>query len=496
MKKQREDGRNEAQEGSRRGSGRLRYAGVSTLILAMLMAALIAVNIGVTAWEKKQGWRVDWSFNSLTTHSAATKELLAQLDKPVHIYALYRRGAEDAPLMELLDRYAAATPMITWERTDPSLNPQLLSRYATESTTVTEDSLIVTCEETGRWRVLGAEDFVSVSLDTETGEYTSAGWTYERGISRAIQYVSRDRIPRVVIAQGHGELDQETAAAFAELLTGNQYETVFADFTAESELPEAGDLMVFLSPLRDLTEGEMERLRTFAEQGGSFLFACDYTDPLNRMERYTSLMRSYGIVPREGIVCANPAETGSYYQGSRIQLIPEMCPTDMTLDLLAAGMDTLLLPGCRGFETPEEGDRNLITAEVLKSGEGSYLKQITAGTTSMERGSDDPEGPFTLAVQARRVTGGGYVSRAVAVGCSALLTESGIWAMTDSQQLIIRMMEFLLDTEASDLNIMEKNAMRPALSPGSIGLGSILICALPVATLMAALAVLLPRRRR
>ena len=474
---------------------RLKYRKMPALILIMLLASLIALNAVVSMLEKSGGWRLDWSFNSITTHSAETTEMLKQLQKPVHIYALYRRGEEDAPLMELLDRYAAATPLITWEQADPSLNPALLSQYSSETKAAGSDSLIVTCGETGRWQVLTAEDFVNLGLDTETGNYTSAGWTYERSISGAIRYVTKDRIPRIIIAQGHGELDEDTVSAFAELMKSNQYETVFSTLSAGEVQPEEGDLLVFFSPLRDLTEAELETVKQFADRGGSFLFTCDYSDPIGKMSRYAALMRSYGIIPKEGIVCADPSDTESYDLGSRIQLIPEVCSTDITLDLISLKMTALLLPGCRAFETPEEGDRNLMAAEVLRSPESSYLKQITAETTHMNREDGDAGGPFTLAIQSRRVTEGGFVSRAFAVGCSALFTENQVWAMTDSQQLILRIMEFLVDTEASDLKIMAKDATRPALSVGGIGLGSVMVVALPVLTLAAAMAVLIPRRR-
>ena len=489
---------NRKRQGEKRSdrTGKLKYGSLSLLTLAALLAALAVLNIAVSQMERKGGWRADWSFNRLTSHSEATTETLRTLDRDVHIYALYRRGEEDAPLMELLDRYAAASPHVTWEQTDPALNPALVSRYSTDTQPVTSDSLIVNCEETGRWRVLTAEDFVSLGLETETGTYTAAGWTYERSITRAIRYVSREKIPKVLIAQGHGELDASTLSAFTELLEANQYDVEPLTLTGNGAIPEAEDLLVFFSPLRDLTEEELEITKRFADAGGSFLFTCDYSDPLTEMTHYAALLRSYGIVPMEGVVCADPEDSGSYYQGSRIQLIPEMCSTDLTMDLLSAGRSTVLLPGCRAFETPGESDRNLIAGEVLRSGEGSYLKKIGADTTSMERTGDDAAGPFTLALQARRVTEGGSVSRAFAVGCSALMTENQIWAMTDSQQLILRVMEFLVDTDASNLDIMEKDALRPALSVGGIGPGSVLLVALPTAVLVAALAVLLPRRRR
>ena len=175
-------------------------------------------------------------------------------------------------------------------------------------------------------------------------------------------------------------------------------------------------------------------------------------------------------------------------------LLPEMCSTDITLDMIASGADSLLLPGCRGFEEPDETDRNLITATLLRSGETSYLKDISS--TTLDKSEGDPEGPFALALQSRRITEAGYISRAVAIGCSGALVNEQVYAMTDIQQFIIRTAEFLLDLEATDLDILAKEAVRPALGTGSIGLGSVLLAALPAAVLLTALLVLLRRRSK
>lgn len=476
-----------------RKNRRIRWT--SAAVAVLVTGALLALNIAVTSLEKAKGWRVDFSFNGITTQSAETREVLRQLKHPVHIYALFRKGEEDLQLMELLDRYAAESSMVTWEQADPGLNPALVSRYSNENQTVTSDSLIVACEETGRSRVLGPEDYVSFSLDEESGAYTWAGYTYERSITGAIAGVSRETAPRAVIAQGHGELDEEATADFRSLLEANQYEVVYETLTEQTELrPE--ELLVFFSPMRDLTAGELEKVRAFAEAGGSFLFTCDYSDPLENMSNYTALLRSYGFIPKQGIVTADSGDPGSFYNNMRIYLIPEMCATDITLELLNAGQNTLLLPGTRGFVPAEEGDRNLVVYDVLESEETSYLKVMTAETRSMEKEEGDETGPFALALAARRVTGAGEVSRAFVIGCSAALTEQEIWAMTDTRAFLSRVSMFLLDTESSGLTMQANDAMRPALGVGSTGLGSVLLAALPLSVLAAALLVLLPRRNR
>ncbi len=480
----------------RPGDGRTKgdLSGWPAILMILLAASIAALNIGAEKLEKRYGWRRDFSFNSISTHSEVTRDTLEHLEHPVHLYALFRRGDEDALLTEVLDRYDAASELVTWEQLDPSLNPSLISRFATETNTPGENSLIVSCEETGHWRILGPEDYVSVTMDTETGEYNYSGWTYERSITNAISWVSRENVPKVIIVQGHGELDGDTVQHFDGLLTANRFEVAYADLSDPANAPDPQDLLVFLGPQKDLNGEEMEKVREFAARGGSFLFACDYSDPLDKMPGYKALLRTYGFLPLDGIVLADRAASETYYNGNRMYLLPEMCSTDITLDMIASGADSLLLPGCRGFEEPDETDRNLITTTLLRSGETSYLKDISS--TTLDKSEGDPEGPFALALQSRRITEEGYVSRAAVIGCSGALVNEQVYAMTDIQQFIIRTAEFLLDLEATDLNILAKEAVRPALGTGSVGLGSVLLAALPAAVLLAALLVLLRRRSK
>lgn len=472
-----------------------RYGSFSALLLCAALAALVALNLVFTDLEKKNGWRADFSFNGLTTQSETTRQVLAELTCPVHIYALYQKGSEDLPLFELLDRYAAASDQVTWEQADVALNPGLLTRFQSEVTgeSATNDSLVVYCETTGRWKALSYQDFLTLSLNLEAGAYEVSGLSYEGRITSAIAYVTREEIPRVIVAQGHRELDEAATGVLAELLESNYFDVRYGRL---SELePKPGDLVMLLSPTRDLTEGEVETLAAFAEAGGSFLFTCDYTDPVASMPNYAALMRSFGFLPKEGVVVASEAEPDTYYNNMRINLIPYMLAGEITSDLVG-GYNTLLLTGCRAFETPEETDHGLIVTPILSSGYGAYLHDASGASLSLEQQEGDEIGPFALALEATRVTASGNVSRAFVLGCSTLLTSEQIYAMTDAEEFILRAAQFLLDTQPTDLGIMAKAATRPALSVRSYTLGSLLLVALPMAVLAAAVLILLPRRNR
>lgn len=476
-------------------SDRLRYSTLSTALLVIALAVLLAFNVLADSLETRYAWRADFSFNGLTTQSETTLTLLNNLAHPVHIYALYRRGEEDGPLLELLNRYAAASPMVTWEQVDIAMNPGLISKFTAAGETASANTLIVYCPETDRWRILSENDFVTLSFNYESGTYAYAGITYEKSITTAISYVAQEKAQRAMILQGQGELDQGGTQVLADLLYQNGYEVYYFTLNnAEANL-SPDDLLLILSPTRDFSQDEFAQLDRFAKQGGSALFTVDYSDPVSRMPNWSSLLRYYGFVPKDGIVVASADEPATYYSGNRIYLLPAMQSTDLTMEMISGGSTTLLMTACRAFDTPEETtDRSLIVSELLCSGTGSYLHDLS--DNSLTKVLDDPTGPFTLALQARRVTADGFVSRAIALGCSTMLTSEEIYAVTDTEEFIVRTARFLSGTNVTDIDIAAKTAVRPGLSAASGPIGTVMLIMLPLAVLAAALIVLLPRRNR
>lgn len=474
---------------------KFRYGSLSTALLCAAIALLVALNSLFTTLEKKYGWRVDYSFNSVTSHSETTEAVLAELKLPVHIYALYEKGDEDLLLFELLNRYASASDLLTWEQTSLALNPTFAARFAgsTSDHTVTTDSLVVFCPETERFRVLNASDFLTLSINYDAGTYAYDKLTYESAITSAITYVTQDVIPVVYMVQGHDELDENTAAALADFLRSNHYDVRFASLSQITLTPE--DLLVFLAPVRDLTDSELRTVTDFTSQGGAVLFAIDYSDPIASMPNYRALLRSYGFLPKEGVVVAAKEDKSGYFEGNRTVLLPRMQPTDITLDLMLNDATTLIMSTARAFETPEATDKSLSVTPLLLSGEGSYLRSLD-NSTALTKQPGDEDGPFALALESYRFSETGDVSRAVAIGSTATLTSEYYYAMTHAQEFIIRTMEYLVDSAASNLHIMARSAVRPGLSADALTLGSLLLVLLPLSVLAAALVILYPRRYR
>ena len=473
-------------------TGKWKYGSVSALMLAMVLLALIALNAGVYALEKNKGWRIDLSFNGILSQSAETKAVIESLDKPVEIYALFRKADERQwlELQELLDKYAAASDKITWKQVDPTVNPVFLDRFSTDNLVPSETNLIVWCEQTNRFRIVGGEDFMGMGYNTETGTMEYDSLTFESAVTGAIAYVVKDRVPKAVILQGHDEYELQYLTDFQNLLEANQYEVEYQTLRDNDYTPNPEDLLIFFRPWKDLTDTELTKLTEFAAKGGSFLFVCDYLVPMANMPNYMTLLRSYGFEPLDGVVSADPLDKKSYYESNETYLIPEVCSTDITMDMVGLGRDYLIVPDTRAFAEPEEGDRNLNVSVVLRSAETAIRRiDSTNFAPSVADG-------YPLALQARRITTEGYVSRAFIIGCGEVLINRSLYSVTHSQELTVNVMEFLLQNDGTGLNITPKDAARPGLKTESLSLGSILLIALPLSVLFAAILILGPRKNR
>ena len=479
---------------------RLRYGSLSTLLLCAALAVLVALNGLFTALEDRYMWRVDCSFNRITTYSDATEQVLSGLNTPVEIYAMWERGYEDPQLQELLNRYCAASEHLSWSQTPLSLHPTMATAFSgtTSDDQVTSDCLVVYCAATERFRVLTGSSFVSATVDLEANRLHIDSVTYEQALTAAISYVTQIDIPMVYMIQGHSEADYQSAALLNELLLDSHFDVRYTTL-AKAEL-KRGDVVVFLSPQFDLTAAELEKLAAFMNAGGSFLFAASADDPINGssalpmgMPNYRELLRVFGFVPLDGMVWASAGEPGSYDGLYRYNLRADLQAAETTFDMMYAGALKLYMPLCRAFETPESTS-TLHTAPLLTSGEKSYLHQTTMNNQSIAQSPDDPTGPFTLGIEAYRFSETGEVSRAVILGSTSMLISEAAHSSANTREFLLRVMDYLTGSDSASLNIAPKVAARPALSSGAITLSSVLLVALPLAILAAALIILYPRR--
>lgn len=479
---------------------RLRYGAVSTILLIAALAVLLGANILAQRLEKRNAWKVDLSFNAATTYGEITAEALAALDKDVHAYMFLK----DEVFAELLDRCAAATPRFTWERADLTLSPGLQARFSSELTedSASSDSVVFYCEETDRWRAVTSDQLVSVSYG-EDGESQVSGLRYENAVTSAIRYVSAETAPRILVLQGHGETTQTEMVYLTELWNRSAYDVYGYSLNTTQTTLEPTDLLAILSPTSDLTDDEYQRIQTFANQGGCLLFSVDPQTPLDQMPNLTALMRMYGFIPLDGMVCAGETDPDSFYQNRRSWLFPSMQPSSATNTMIQNGNTTTLMISSRGFEDPQDMSASYIYTDTVLSANGSarLIPLERANSDSPDVEEDDRSGPFALALLSSRITEDGYASRAFVIGSTGTLTddpdlELDLWAGIDTEELILRVTGYLFGGASLDAGIVARAAVRPSLSVNSHRAGTLAVFILPTLVLAAGVVALAVRKRR
>ena len=474
---------------------RWRHGKLSAALMCAFLAVCVLLNVGVKALEDEYGWKRDLSFNGYATTGEQTAEVLSRLASDVELYLLYQNGSVDSQVLNLMERYAVLNGHITVLPVDIVRSPGVLTQFQGElGNAIEADTVIVNCPATGRYKVLTYADFITQGYNVEQGVFEIEGLAYEKELTEAIVYVAQSRIPTVGFLQGHGELDQDALAVFLSFLQSNNYDTRFVNLLSGDELDEV-DMLVFAAPQKDLSDAELDMISTFARNGGSLLAMRDYTDPMDTMPNYFALLRSYGIVPVEGVVVAGAEDTGSYYE-EQLNLLPYMNPLDMTLPLLDAGMDVLMMPAATAFETPAEATESLSAAVVLKTGPNAYVRSFADGVVSIEKQPGDVSGEIGVAVFAHRMFSDGNISRAFAIGNSAMLINEYIYQRTFNEEFLLMLLGEMLPEKTVSLDIMASTALRPALTVGSQQTGIILTVMIPLLVIMAGLCVLLPRRNR
>ena len=471
-----------------------RHGRWSLLALSAMIATCVLLNVGVAALEREYGWRKDYSFNGYASTGAETKAALSRLENPVELYLLYQGGQMDSQMLELLYRYDALSDLIQVLPTDIAKNPGIFNRFQGDLERALEvDTVIVNCGATERYRVLTYADFIAQGYNIDEGTFEIAGLAYEKRLTEAIVYVAEDSIPVVGLLQGHGELTPEDLQVFTGFLRSNNYDSRPVNLLRGDSL-EGIDLLLVASPQKDVTDGELQSLSSFAQEGGNFLVLRDFTDPMS-LPNYFSLLLNYGVQPLAGYVIAGEEDAGSYFD-ERVYLLPYMCELDMTLPLIANGLDSLLMVDATAFEAPREPDSRLTTATVLKSGPNAYLREDPSGSAGIDRLPGERVGEFSLALFAHRMHPSGNVSRMFALGNSSLLALEYFYQIPFTEEFIIQVMNELLPQKTVSLDIMVPAAFPPRLRASSPAAGAVLLAVPPFLLLAVALFVLLPRRNR
>lgn len=460
--------------------------------LGIVLLSVLTV-LAIDRWEERGALRLDFSFNSITTQGQQTEQVLRSLPFPVHAYALSSPGMEDRALLGFLNRLASLTPKFTYSSENLVQNPMLANTLSSslKDGQVTSESLILQCKETGRTRVLQPYQYLEQQFDPEGQDYVISGISYEKSIVEALMYLTMKAVPAIRILTGHGEIGESDTAYMEEFLTSHHFEVSRVNLLSGQEL-KPQDLLMILSPQKDLMDAELTQLNEFSRAGGAMLITTDYSDP-DQLPRFDALYRQMGMARKPGIVIAEGADLNAYIDNP-LFLTPYMDMTEPTAELIGAGQTRLRLPGARALEIVSLSDA--ARAEPLLTSGQAYLKPVAQANQTLAREEGDEEGQFFVALLSDYAHPNGNHARAMMIGNSAILLDSWLHEVTYGAQFLLHMANYLSVNEPISLDIAPKALVREQLMIKSPFLATLVLIALPLMTAGAAIPILMRRSGR
>lgn len=398
---------------------KMKYGINAIFTTIVVVIAVILVNAIMSSLESKLPLKIDLTEEKIYELSEHTKEIVKNIDKEIQVFALYPANTTANQYItyaeEYLERYEALNKNFKVTYIDPYENPNFAKKYEAQGLAISVGSIVFEC----------SDKVETVTMDQMYNQSSYSGAIsidMERKLTTAVAKVSgQSRMTRVYFAEGH---DEYTSVALRNALIDNGYICDSA-VTILGDIPEDCDLLVYMSPNKDLSADERNNLDKYLDKGGKAMF---FFEPgAERPERFAQYLKEWGIEMRNDYVIeADPNRAFRLQTGMTIPA-PIFLKHSINDNLIERNL-VFASPNSSSMTINKNNVRNAIVTPLLTTSDKAYGKVNLASETHQKEDADF-EGAMILAAISEN-QGGNYGKIMVmgsvhAVELNGMLEESG-----------------------------------------------------------------------
>lgn len=368
---------------------------ITVIVLGIFIAGNILMDRIPTNYTK-----YDISAQKLYSVTSNTKAIVYNLHQNVTIYWIVQAEQEDSIVENLLNRYNDLSDHITVEKINPDVRPTFAANYTNEK--VENNSLVV--ESGNRFRYIPYADIYVTKVINSYFGTTETSFDGEGVVTSAIDFVVTDDLPLLYILEGHGEKAIE--GDFADAIAKGNISTKTFSLLNIDEVPKEADAVVIYAPQSDISDKELETIRTWLkEKDGKLMVFSGPVESGAELKNLNSLLSDYKVTVTPGIVVE--ADSGHYmatqYQAVPYYLMPDVADTDIT-STLVKNKYYVIMPVSAGLKVGAEADPDTVYTLLSTTGI-SYSKTDGYKATTYNQEEGDPVGPFALGVDIQDIGG-------------------------------------------------------------------------------------------
>lgn len=269
-------------------SGRRGRFGLGTSIMASIFIGIIIL---INAISIGKYYRFDTSSLSQFTLTPQTIDVLENLDTPVKAIGFFVPNDPygiGSYVSSLLNEYEIHTQQFTVQYIDPDEHPDQAKKYG-----ITEYQTVV-FESGDHYRLISPIQFLNVD---SSGNIT--GVQAEHAFTSAILEVTGIAQKKVYFLTGHGEgnIDSNFRRA-KEGLLNDLYLVGMLNLIVNPSIPDDCAVLIIIAPQNAMTDGELEIIASYLQNGGQALILTDPASPPD----VDSIISPWGINVGEGTV--------------------------------------------------------------------------------------------------------------------------------------------------------------------------------------------------
>jgi|GEM_PF-4405391 len=256
---------------------------------------------------------------------------------------------------------------------------------------IKEGSVLVVDRENDRAKYLPYVEMVLTYPDPESPDRNLIEYNVEGSVLSAIESVTKNNLPKVILTTGHGE--KKLGKAAKEALEKTNLECKEIKLGKVQTVPSACAVLLVNGPASDFSKKEINAVENYLNAGGNLIVTLAQTD--KKLTNFKKLLKKYGINYEKGVVIED--DNTKTLNGLGYILAPAILNAAVTENVIASQKPLALFQSCALSLSSTVRDGIKITP-LLKTSSGAYIKKdLTAGT--FEKNDSDEPGPFFVGME-------------------------------------------------------------------------------------------------
>lgn len=360
----------------------------TALIVLVLITVFIVLNLWIATIDLAQ---IDLTENKVYSLTEQSIEIIKGVDKEVRLYAY--GYVEDSSLVDLLKQYCRENDNITFEILTEETNKGKVEEYG-----LTDNYPVVVVEVDKSSTILDGQSEFN-SYDYTTGQ--SVDLT-EQKITNAILNLTIEEKAKVYILAGHEEYTEVEMSILTTYLENEAYEYETINLLTKSNIPEDCDVLLIMSPNKDLLDNEVAIIMNYINNGGNIIYTKDTEENGKKYPNYQKILDLYGLAVENGYVYETKS-TAMVAEYPNIVMPQIEQYSDITSEIYSDGGYLLFPYAQKIIKANEEKatDLNVKYETLLKSSEKSYyVTDVSANISTVIPKAK--QGSFELALVATK----------------------------------------------------------------------------------------------